>query len=78
MVGIPGGSKAPHRLSSDDADFKKRSLTSTVKQKLMAASSGMVLTGFAFGVALGGLTSAPPAFADQQNWWREPRRPRHH
>jgi hypothetical protein len=32
----------------------------------------MVLKGFALGIALGGLTSAPPAFADQPNWWREP------
>jgi hypothetical protein len=30
------------------------------------------LTGFALGMALGGLTSAPPAFADQLSWWREP------
>ena len=37
----------------------------------MAAGSGMVLSGFAFGMALGGLTSGPPAFADQLNW-REP------
>jgi hypothetical protein len=39
---------------------------------LMAASSGMVLKGFAFGMALGGLTSAPPAFADQPSWWGKP------
>ena len=72
MVEFPGGSKAPHRLGADYADSKKQSLDYTVKRKLMAASSGMVLTGFALGMALGGLTSAPPAFADQPSWWREP------
>ena len=56
MVRIACKSKAAHRP--------------TVKRKLMAASSGMVLTGFAFGMALGGLTSAPPAFADDQTSWR--------
>jgi hypothetical protein len=71
MIEITCGSKAPHRLSAGYADFKKRSLNYTVKRKLMAASSDMVLKGFAFGMALGGLTSGPPAFADQPNW-REP------
>ena len=72
MVEIPGGSKAPHRLSAECADFKQRSLDYTVKRKLMAAGSGMVLKGFAFGIALSGLTSGQPAFADQPSWWREP------
>jgi hypothetical protein len=72
MVEITCGSKAPHRLSAEYADFKKQGLNYTVKRKLMAAGSGMVLKGFAFGMALGGLTSGPPAFADQLNWWREP------
>jgi hypothetical protein len=65
--------KSPHRLSAEYADFRKRSLNYSMKRKLMAASSGMALTGFALGMALGGLTSAPPAFADDQpSWWREP------
>jgi hypothetical protein len=72
MVEISRGSKAPHRLSAEYGDFEKRSLNYTVKRKLMAASSGMVLTGFAFGMGLGGLTSAPPAFADQPSWWGNP------
>ena len=59
MVEITCGLKAPHRLSADCADFEKRSLDYTVKRKLMAAGSGMVLKGFAFGMALGGLTSGP-------------------
>jgi hypothetical protein len=71
MVEITCGSKASHRLSPDYADFKKRSLNYTVKRKLMAAGSGMVLKGFMLGMALGGLTSSPPAFADQLNL-REP------
>jgi len=71
MVKITCESKASHRLSAGYADFKKRSLNYTLNRKLMAASSGMVLTGFAFGMALGGLTSAPQAFADQPNWSRE-------
>jgi hypothetical protein len=71
MVEITSWSKAPHRLSAEYGDFKERSLSHTVKRKLMAASSGMVLTGFALGMALGGLTSGPPAFADQLNL-REP------
>src|ERR1700729_462600 len=71
MVEITCGSKAPHRLSAEYADFKKQGLNYTVKRKLMASGSGMVLKGFAFGMALGGLTSGPPAFADQLNL-REP------
>ena len=74
MVEITCGSKAPHALSAEYADFKKRSLNYTVKRKLMAAGSGMVLKGFAFGMALGGLTSGPPAFADQPNCGVNPRR----
>ena len=70
MVEITCGLKAPHRLSADCADFKRRSLDYTVKRKLMAAGSGMVLKGFAFGMALGGLTSGPPAFADQPSSWQ--------
>lgn len=58
MVENTWGSKAPHRLSAEYADFK--SLNYTVKRKLMAAGSGIAL-----GMALSGLTSAPPAFADQ-------------
>jgi hypothetical protein len=61
MVEITCGSKAPHR-----------SLNYTLKRKLMTVNSGMVLKGFAVGLSLGGLTSAPPAFADQANWWHEP------
>jgi hypothetical protein len=72
MVEIPCGSKAAHRLSAEYADFKKRSVDSAVKRKLMAAGSSMVLTGFAFGMALGGLASASPAFADQPDWRHEP------
>ena len=72
MVEITCGLKAPHRLSADCADFEKRSLDYTVKRKLMAAGSGMVLKGFAFGMALGGLTSSPPAFADQPSSWQKP------
>ena len=72
MVEITYGSKAPHSLSAEHPDFKKRSLNYTLKRKLMAAGSGMVLKGFAFGMALGGLTSGPPAFADQPSWWHEP------
>ena len=72
MVRITCGSKAPHPLSAEHPDFKKRSLNCTMKRKLMAASSGTVLTGFAFGMALGGLTLAPPAFADQPSWWGKP------
>jgi hypothetical protein len=71
MVEITCGSKAPYRLRAEYLDFKERSLNYTVKRKLMAAGSGMVLKGFAFGMALGGLTAAPPAFADQLNS-REP------
>jgi hypothetical protein len=71
MVDITSVSKAPHGLSAECADFKERSLKHTLKRKLMAASSGMVLKGFAFGIALGGLTSGPAAFADQLNR-REP------
>ena len=67
MIGTTCGSKAPHPLSAEYADFKKRSLNYTVKRKLMAAGSDMVLKGFALGMALGGLTSGPPAFADQLN-----------
>ena len=51
MVEITCGLKAPHRLSADCADFEKRSFDYTVKRKLMAAGSGMVLKGFAFGMA---------------------------
>ena len=72
MVEIICGSKAPHPFSAEYPDFKKRSLTYTVKRKLMATGSGMVLKGFAFGMALGGLASGPPAFADQPSRWREP------
>jgi hypothetical protein len=70
MVEITCGLKAPHRLSAACADLKQRSLNYTVKRKLMAASSGMVLKGFAFGITLGGLTSGPPAFADQPSSWQ--------
>jgi len=63
MIEITCRSKRPHRLSAEYADF---SLNYTVKRKLMAAGSAI-----AFGIALGGLPSAPPAFADQQNL-REP------
>ena len=72
MVEIICGSKAPHPFSAEYPDFKKRSLNYTVKRKLMATGSGMVLKGFAFGMALGGLASGPPAFADQPSRWREP------
>ena len=72
MVEITCGSKEPHPLSAEHPDFKKLSLNYTVRRKLMAAGSGMALNGFAFGMLLGGLSSAPPAFADQLNWWREP------
>ena len=75
MVEITCGSKAPHPLSAEHPDLKKRSLNYTVKRKLMATGSGMVLKGFAFGMALGGLTSAPPAFADQPSWWGKPTPP---
>ena len=70
MVEITCGLKAPHQLSAACADLKQRSLDYTVKRKLMAAGSGMVLKGFAFGMALGGLTSGPPAFADQPSSWQ--------
>ena len=70
MVEITCGLKAPHQLSAACADLKQRSLDYTVKRKLMAAGSGMVLKGFAFGMALGGLTSGPPAFADQSSSWQ--------
>jgi hypothetical protein len=43
-----------------------RGSKASLKRKLMASGSGMVLKGFAFGMALGGLASAPPAFADQK------------
>jgi hypothetical protein len=76
MVEITCGSEAPHPLSAEHPDLKKRSLNYTVKRKLMATGSGMVLKGFAFGLALGGLTSAPPAFADQPSWWGKPTPPR--
>jgi hypothetical protein len=72
MVDITCWSKAPHRLSAECADFKKRSLKHTLKRKLMAASSGMVLKGFALGMTLGGLTSGAPAVADQPSFWGSP------
>jgi hypothetical protein len=71
MIEITCGSKASHGLSAECADFKERSLKHTLKRKLMAASSGVVLKGFALGMALGGLASGPPAFADELNR-REP------
>jgi hypothetical protein len=43
-----------------------RGSKASLKRKLMASGSGMVLKGFALGMALGGLTAAPPAFADQK------------
>jgi hypothetical protein len=71
MVEITCGSTAPHRLSAGYSDSNEPSLNYTLKRKLMAASSGVVLKGFALGMALGGLASGPPAFADQPNF-REP------
>ena len=67
MIGTTCGSKAPHALSAEYVDFKKQSLNYTIKRTLMTSGSGMVLKGFAFGIALGGLTSGTPAFADQLN-----------
>src|SRR5277367_5560731 len=64
MVEIPRRSKA-RRLILEYTDFQRRRFNYTVKRKLMAGGSGMVLKGFALGMALGGLTSGPPAIADQ-------------
>jgi hypothetical protein len=72
MVEIGCGSKAPRGLIADYANFEKRSLNYLLKRKLMAAGSSTVLKGFALGMALGGLASAPPAFAGQQNSWSDP------
>jgi hypothetical protein len=71
MVETTCGSKALHRLGAEYADFKTRGLKHTLKRKLMAASSRVALKGFALGMALGGLASGPPAFADELNR-REP------
>src|SRR5271170_2045682 len=64
MVEIPRRSKA-RRLILEYTDFQRRRFNYTVKRKLMTGGSGMVLKGFALGMALGGLTSGPPAIADQ-------------
>src|ERR1700747_161133 len=72
MVEITCGAKARYGVTTETADFEGPSLNYTLKRKLMAASSGVVLKGFAFGIALGGLISGPPAFADQLNSHESP------
>lgn len=69
MVDKIRGLKPPHRLIAACPD--REGLNHTVRRQLLAASSGVALTGFALGLALGGLTCGPPAFAGEQNF-REP------
>src|ERR1700733_7944622 len=71
MVEIPRRSKE-RQLVLDYTETQRRSPGYPVKRKLMTAGSGIVLKGFALGMALGGLTSGPPAIADQLNWRPEP------
>ena len=67
MGEITRGSKGSHRLSVAHAKFEGQSLYRAAKRKLMAAASGTILKGFAFGLALGSLPSGQPALAGQSS-----------